>query len=1320
MPNGLPGKKRSGLKLVFYFAGAFFCLCLILLLSLPTLLSTTTGKKIVVNAIKNRTGMQVEIDSLSLSWFGSQSLEGIRAQKLEQQLSFKCEMMRTDASLWRIGFKDDIGNLKITAPNLEISKPFLPAAILREKSLEAAAFAAVPKVELVFPEIKTPIHGQITVERGRVNFNPPGLEPIAFDQIAASVDMNPQEEIAISLNCSTIQQQNLGQIAIKASASNLNHDVPNLAIKATIEKMPTRGVDQLLSVAFPKLNGLLVSAVGSTLDLACNFQSSAGSVDLSFTAQSPQITAQIATQSVNGILSLKTPGTINFNVTPTFLQKLSKPFPALSQLSLTQPSLFQITLSQFSCPLPATQADLAKASFQASILAPPQVFLTLNGSPIALNRLFLQSDSKSILERINIHASSELRTQGEVGSFALDGFILALSNSGNFTLTAEKFPVDLVGTFISTPVPLSTLVGATTNLNCSLDLAIDQPKLHLSWNSASLSIPTLDISLNDTWTLISPASFTYGLTPDLFSAIFPDKKIQLANAEKIQGSIKNLVIHPDNVKNTYLNAVIRTGQIGVIGDFPLTITELQATLAIDTLEQISLQIDGEPIKASLSGSLHLDTQEFALNKPLTVQCTVDNALLKGINLSAPQLVQPAKFLLSLDPMTLPLFGLSLDKLKVKGQLTADQLLLLAQTEGNQIALQNLLAAFQWDGKGKTASLQLSSQVKNAAGGAGSMQGQFNFSNFSFEKGLDLSSAVVNGTFDLQNISSVFLDAFANNALPSALVGPSFSSKLKLQSTLDKQNLALKWTSPYLSIDSAFTIDNTGVQLQGSTNQIAWTLTPEGYKALDAMLTGPTKGMVPFEFKETSTFTIALSKMSLPVTPKKSISSILDRIPDIVFDLNALQLSLSGNNPKMVFFDKSSQEMIQLSALAFSLSKNAAQGPLNISCDSSIHTQSIASGTSTKSGSLSLAGRLETTLKADGSFDMSRLSGGLEFKVQQLPSRVLDIFARANGRTDFPFTTVFGNLINASLSLDLKNFNGPVSMNLNSPLTRASLTGTIANGALMLSEPIYAQLKITPEMSRLVLKEVNPLNLSYIYSKDPVTLEIPAQGFYFPLYPSNVEKIAIPEATIELGKISCRNEGNVNIALGLLKTKQFDKNNDLTLWFAPIELSVQKGFVNIDRTEILLADTFDICIWGKVDLVKDYVDMLLGLTAQTLSKAFGIKNLPEKYVLTIPMKGPADNVQINTGKATAKVALLLAWQQKDLAGAIKGPAGAIVGELMKKVATLPDFDAKVPPAKHPFPWEVGQKPKKTSEDSHEKKRHFKQNEKPLKQILKVIK
>ncbi|MBI2812534.1 MAG: hypothetical protein HYX67_17150, partial [Candidatus Melainabacteria bacterium] len=376
----------------------------------------------------------------------------------------------------------------------------------------------------------------------------------------------------------------------------------------------------------------------------------------------------------------------------------------------------------------------------------------------------------------------------------------------------------------------------------------------------------------------------------------------------------------------------------------------------------------------------------------------------------------------------------------------------------------------------------------------------------------------------------------------------------------------------------------------------------------------------------------------------------------------------------------------------------------------------------KTGSISFTGTLTPTLNALGDFDLSRLTTNMQLVCQQFPSRALDIIARTQGRTDLPFTSLFGDQVNATVSLDLKEFNGPVSFNLNSPLTRADIKGKLAGGALTLNESVHAQVKITPEMSRLVLKEVNPLNISYLYSKDPVTLEIPAKGFYLPIYPTNAAKTTIPSARVELGKITCKNEGNVNIALGLLKTKQFDKSGDLTLWFAPLDLHVKNGVADVERTEILLADTFDICIWGNYDMVKDYVDMLLGLTAQTLSKAFGIQKLPENYVLTIPMRGPADNVQINTGKATAKVALLLAWQQKNAIGGFGGTAGAIVGGLLDTMAALPDSDAKVPPAKHPFPWEVG-KYKQTSQATepqvHEKKRHFKKNETPIKQIMKVI-
>ncbi len=1296
----------SGMRIIAWCLGVFALLVVIAFFGLPMFFSTSTGKNMLAEMIGKKLGMQVQLDEVSLSWFGSQTLTGVHAQKPEDALTIDCPKITTDAHLFKLVIQNDVGHLRILSPQLKLSKPFHPMTQVQLPRLQTASFTPTFSVEL--PTIEMPMKGQVIVENGKATFNPPGLEPIIFDQIALSLDMNEPDKIALTLSGNTTQGQSHGQITAKAFGTQLNTKTPELSAQATISQLPMRAVDQFVSLFYPQMNGLLINVVGDTIDLRCNFSSSSGNLNLNLTADSPLMAAQIATQSNNGRLSLKAPATLEFNVTPALIRELGKHWPSLSTLALSQPALFQVTLSQFS----ADENDLRNAAFQAAIQAPDQLALTVNGKPLVLNALSLNANSTSVKQGIDVSAATSLIAQGQNGSFNFQGHFVPDEKTGftgNLAVKAQQFPLDLIGAFVATPIPFSTLLGPTADWNATLNLTTSQPKLQLFWRSAYLNLTGLDITLNDRWTLASPASFTYTVSPQLIAAILPNQQIKLVRAEPIQGVIKTLSFPKNDVKNLQLDASLTAGPIVLNGNFPFTFSRLQALLAIRTLDQISLQVSGEPLQASLAGAFNPNSKEFTLTKPLTIQATVDTALLKALSPSAPQLAKPAVVVLSVDAMTIPLSG---PLLKAKGQLSTQQIIFVGQTPDKQIALQNLTLPFQWDSKAKTAALQLNAQVKNPSGDSGTMQGQFALSNLA--PGFNLSTAAINGTLDLQNISAAFLDAFAGKQKLSAIAGPTFSSKITLQSASDKQNVALKWVSANVKADAAFVVDRTSLRLQGNNNQLTWTLTPESYRAFDALMTGPTKGMAPFDLKEPSTFTITLSKMVLPVATKQS------RIPDVVFDMNALQLTANGTNPKLTFYDKSSQETIQLSGLSFSLNKSAAQGPLSLSLDSDVVTQ----GTAAKNGSISVAGRIEPTRNAQGAFDISQLTGNLQLKAQQFPSRVLDLFARAKGRTDFPFTTLFGNVINAALSLDLKKFSGPVSLNLNTPLTRASVNGTLVNGALMLSDPIYAQLKITPEVSRLVLKEVNPLNLSYIYSEDPITLEIPAQGFYLPLYPTNLAKIAIPEATIELGKIFCRNEGNVNITLGLLKTQKFDKNSDLMLWFAPIDFSIKQGFANIGRTEILLANTYDICVWGKIDLLQKYVDMVLGLTAQTLSQAFGIKNLPENYVLTLPMKGPADNVQINTGKATAKVALLLAWQQQNIGGAIGGTAGAIVGGLINKLATLPDSDAKVPPAKHPFPWEIGaqpaKKPKKTSNEPHEKKRHFKQRENPLKQILKVIK
>jgi hypothetical protein len=544
------------------------------------------------------------------------------------------------------------------------------------------------------------------------------------------------------------------------------------------------------------------------------------------------------------------------------------------------------------------------------------------------------------------------------------------------------------------------------------------------------------------------------------------------------------------------------------------------------------------------------------------------------------------------------------------------------------------------------------------------------------------AATMSAALDIAQMPSSFLDSLMGRTLFAPLLGPEFNTAIKIQSNnAQEHNVTCSLSSSLLNLKSAFSLNKNGLALSNTPTQIDWTLTPEGFRVLDGLLTATPS--TAFELKEPTRFTVNLTQLMLPLP---------------ISDLSTLQLVGTCSNPQIAIIDKSSQEIIAVAPLnlAFNKSKGA---PLTFSADA-------ATG---KTGSISLKGTIENFSNTD-----------ISVQIKNFPTRLLDLLARLKGRTDAPFTKIFGSSIQASAQATIKNMSGPVSLNVNSPNVRLSLNGSASQKGLILQDPIHAQAKITKEMSSIFLNEVNPLDISYFYSENPVTMEIPVRGFYLPFDLRDLSKLSIPNARIELGKIACRNEGNINTALALLKSKQFEKSKEMLLWFAPMDLHITNGIAQMERTEILLANTFDIALWGQFLLVDNYVDMVLGLTAQTLNLAFGIKNLPKDYVLTIPMKGPADNVKINSSKATTKIALLLASQQKALQDTLgKSKGGKILGGLMQQMAQLPD-NGDVPPAKHPFPWEKGSSNTEPDASPRERKVHFKQKEKPLKQLLKVLK
>lgn len=547
----------------------------------------------------------------------------------------------------------------------------------------------------------------------------------------------------------------------------------------------------------------------------------------------------------------------------------------------------------------------------------------------------------------------------------------------------------------------------------------------------------------------------------------------------------------------------------------------------------------------------------------------------------------------------------------------------------------------------------------------------------------------------------FIDVELNTGYNGALAHITSRLTPSSQSTTFQGTLS-QWTTPLLDIPLALTFQGNAspqsqqISIQASSDTlnfaaslenkdeilrllkpatVQWTLTPDLYEKIDIRLN---QRPGPFSLTQNVELSLRLTALTFPLKSPVNFQDV-----QIAGDLSLDQIS---------FTEKSSGTVTTLKDLKWSISQAKPGAPLDFKLSSTIPPKGL--------------------VQAEGNFDPAQQTTHLSMKVQKFPTPALDLLARAVGKANLPLTTALGPTIDATLVADITNGTGPLTLNLTSDTAKASLQGLVSNGVLTLKETFHAQLQMTAELSRELF------DLALESSEAPITIEVPAQDFSVPLLPINMSQIQIPLARIELGKITCRNEGNLNVALGILKFGP-SKNEALRLWFAPIDLHVKNGIIDWERTEILIADTFDVCLWGTVDLPQNNVQMILGLTADALRKAFGIKDLPSRYVLQIPITGTLDNVKINTGAATAKVAALMIWQKKSLAGAAGGPAGALLGELVNKLGPLPDGDAKTPPPKKPFPWDSPTSHLEEQVIPQKKKKHFRETDKPLKQLLKIL-
>ncbi|SCA62921.1 hypothetical protein SCG7086_AF_00270 [Chlamydiales bacterium SCGC AG-110-P3] len=341
----------------------------------------------------------------------------------------------------------------------------------------------------------------------------------------------------------------------------------------------------------------------------------------------------------------------------------------------------------------------------------------------------------------------------------------------------------------------------------------------------------------------------------------------------------------------------------------------------------------------------------------------------------------------------------------------------------------------------------------------------------------------------------------------------------------------------------------------------------------------------------------------------------------------------------------------------------------------------------KQGTVVLAGEITNITDRNGHLSSDQVD--LKATATLTDVRVMELIAllRLPADQQEKVAAIVGNTLNLAAKTTYSQGVTTLILDYQGDNSTASGSAVHTGGVLKLSKDIVATMTVNPTLSRLVLKDINPLLLTAVRAERPIHVRVQAEGFAIPTNPISLATVTIPRATLDFGKVTLTNGGTVQEILSLLQAQDVTVNSEMNTWLTPQHTALDKGSVTISRMDILLADKFHLATWGGVNLIKDRMKFTIGLTSQALKKAFGLKHIQPDQWLQIEVKGSPSKPKVDTGKALVQIGQLLGQEST-------GDIGELIGELLQATGSDPLNRKVPPPTQQPFPWESDQALMKT--------------------------
>ena len=335
----------------------------------------------------------------------------------------------------------------------------------------------------------------------------------------------------------------------------------------------------------------------------------------------------------------------------------------------------------------------------------------------------------------------------------------------------------------------------------------------------------------------------------------------------------------------------------------------------------------------------------------------------------------------------------------------------------------------------------------------------------------------------------------------------------------------------------------------------------------------------------------------------------------------------------------------------------------------------------------IVGELRGTPHFRGRDGSMLVQGSLENGMQHLDVTVssfpVALLVAVTRRDDLK--PLFGQTLDLKAGALLHKGQGSVSVTIDSVFSRWDLNAAVIDGVMTLNEPFRAELEVTPELSRSLLKNINPLLITALSAPEPIRITVDPDGFEVPLLPLELDRkrlkhMRMDRGVIEFGKVVVGNGGPVALIVGIFQSSDVSSSRTMETWFTPQYMTLKDGQLSLERMDILIHRSFHIGTWGTVDLLRDRVDLTLGISADTLSKRFGIRDLDPNYMLQTPLRGTTTAVNMDIAQTIARIATLRA-------SASSQEESRLLGALLQVVTGQGADDPPAPaPTTKPFPWE----------------------------------